>query len=229
MLSPLQEEVAAVIASLAEAEDFALAGGAALILREQVDRRTRDLDFFGLSAAAVDRLRPAAEQALLHAGFNVERVLSGAGFARFVVEGFGERTEVDLAADARLFPAEVGPSGIPLLASEELAVDKVLAVFGRAEARDFVDLMAVEGQFDLGRLFILAAEKDRGFDTRVFAEMVGRLSRLSRAEFPLDDQRYEELKQTARRWRDAALARSPGRAPEVGDTRDIGPDAGLSL
>ena len=160
MLTPLQEEVAALIAALAEAKDFALAGGAALIMREQIERRTRDLDFFGLSAAAVDRLVPAAEQALRRSGFDVERVLSGAGFAQLVVQGFGEQTEVDLAADARLFPAELGRAGIPLLSSEELAVDKVLAVFGRAEARDFIDLMAVETQFDLGRLFTLAAEKD---------------------------------------------------------------------
>jgi phospholipase C len=58
MLTPLQEEVAAVIAALEEAKDFALAGGAALIMREQIERGTRDLDFFGLSAAAVDRLVP---------------------------------------------------------------------------------------------------------------------------------------------------------------------------
>ena len=64
----------------------------------------------------------------------------------------------------------------------------MLAIFGRAEARDFIDLMAVEGQFDLDRLFKLAAEKDRGFNPRVFAEMVARGSRLSRAEFPIDDQ-----------------------------------------
>jgi hypothetical protein len=37
-----------------EAQDFALAGGAALIVRGDVRRTTRDLDFFGLSADAVD-------------------------------------------------------------------------------------------------------------------------------------------------------------------------------
>jgi predicted nucleotidyltransferase component of viral defense system len=30
--------------------------------------------------------------------------------------------------------------GIRLLSGEELAVDRLLALFGRAEARDFVDL-----------------------------------------------------------------------------------------
>jgi hypothetical protein len=58
VLSPLQEQVAAIIAGLDEAKDFALAGGAALIARGEIERRTRDLDFFGLTGDAVDRLVP---------------------------------------------------------------------------------------------------------------------------------------------------------------------------
>ena len=81
---------------------------------------------------------------------------------RLIVESGDDRTELDLAADARLFPAEPGRLA-PTLSGEELAVDKVLAVFGRAEARDFVDLMALEPRYGLDRLCELAAEKDLGF------------------------------------------------------------------
>ena len=56
MLSPLQERVAEIIAGLKEAEGFALAGGAALIVRGDVRRQTRDLDFFGLDLGADARL-----------------------------------------------------------------------------------------------------------------------------------------------------------------------------
>ena len=63
MLSPLQEQVAKIIAGLEEATDFALAGGAALISRGDVERQTKDLDFFGLTTEAVDRLLPAVERA----------------------------------------------------------------------------------------------------------------------------------------------------------------------
>jgi predicted nucleotidyltransferase component of viral defense system len=62
-----------------------------------------------------------------------------------------------------------------MLAGEELAADKVLAVFGRAEARDFIDLLAVESRYGLDHLCRLAAEKDRGFTLVVFAEMLGPL------------------------------------------------------
>jgi len=87
VLSPLQERIARIIAGLSEAEDFALAGGGALIVRGDIDRRTRDRDFFGLSAAAVDRLVPVAEQALRDANLQVRRVQECPGFARFVIEG----------------------------------------------------------------------------------------------------------------------------------------------
>jgi len=102
LLSPLQEAVARLVAGLPEAQDFVLAGGAALISRGSVSRSTQDLDFFGLDPAAVDRLLPAALRALRAAGFEADVARSAPGFARLTIVSSGERTELDLAADARL-------------------------------------------------------------------------------------------------------------------------------
>jgi hypothetical protein len=218
LLSPLQEQVAEIVSSLEEAHDFALAGGAALIARGDVQRQTRDLDFFGLTGEAVDRLLPAAERALQAAGLEVERIQVNPGFARLIVGRGEERTELDLAADARLFPVEPALPA-PMLAGEELAADKLLALFGRAEARDFVDLLALEPRYGLERLCRLAAEKDRGFAPAVFAEMLGRFGRLRRDEFELDDARYERLAREVDRWRERAL--------ELARGRERGSDLGL--
>ena len=204
VLTPLQQHIATIIGGLPEADGFALAGGAALIARGDVDRGTRDLDFFGLSRLAVDQLVPAVEQALRDADLQVERVIDNHGFARLIVADRAERTEVDLASDARLFPVEQGP-GYSTLAGEELAVDKLLAVFGRAEARDLVDLMAVEPRYGLDHLIELASEKDRGFDPAVFAEMTGNFTRLRRDEFAIDDERYNHLSRLVGVWRQRAL------------------------
>jgi hypothetical protein len=204
VLSPLQEQVAAIIAGLAEAEGFALAGGAALIARGEVRRQTRDLDFFGLSPDAVDLLVAAVDRALHDAGFVVHHVQENHGFARLIVESGDDRTELDLGEDARLFPAEPGQPA-PTLSGEELAVDKVLAVFGRAEARGFVDLAAIEERYGLNRLFELAVEKDRGFTPEVFAEMAGRFSRLREAEFDIEADAYEDLADRVATWRKRAL------------------------
>ena len=110
-----------------------MAGGAALIVRGDVDRRTRDLDFFGPSAVVVDRPVPAAEQALLDDGLDVERTIHHSDFARLIVEHGQDGTGVDLGSDARPFPVEQSP-GFPLQSGEELAVDKLLALFRRTEA-----------------------------------------------------------------------------------------------
>jgi hypothetical protein len=228
MLSPFQERVAEIIANLEEAEGFALAGGAALILRGDVQRETRDLDFFGLTPEAVDRLVPAADRALKEAGLTVHHLQQNPGFARLVVESEGDRTEVDLGADARLFPAEPGQPA-PLLSGEELAVDKLLALFGRAEARDFVDLLAIENRYGLERLCRLAAEKDRGFTPAILADMLGRFRRLRRQEFDIDDAGYQQLSREVESWRERALdlARQRERGRDPG--RDRGPEHGLDL
>jgi hypothetical protein len=123
------------------------------------------------------------------------------GFARFIVSDGDERTELDLAADARLFPAESGRIA-PTLTGEELAVDKVLAVFGRAEARDFVDPMALEPRYGLDRLCELAAEKDLGFKPLLLSEMLERFDRLRRDEFELGDAEFERLRSDVARWRE---------------------------
>lgn len=216
MLSPLQLRVAEIVAGLAEADGFALAGGGALIVRGEVERQTRDLDFFGLSPESVDQLVPAVEAALTEAGLVVERVRVSPGFARLRVAENADRTELDLGADARLFAAEPGAPA-PTLTSLELAVDKVLAVFGRAEARDFADLMALTRRYSLEHLFELALEKDRGFDVGVFVEMLGRFQRLRREEFDLDDDGYERLAITVATWRTSGL---DGESRNVRDTVD---------
>ncbi|TVR32298.1 MAG: hypothetical protein EA388_12190 [Nitriliruptor sp.] len=52
MLTPLQQRLLDVIGQLPEAAGFALAGGAALIVRGTVDRKTNDL------GGCVDRRQP---------------------------------------------------------------------------------------------------------------------------------------------------------------------------
>jgi hypothetical protein len=206
VLTPLQEQVASIVAGLAEAEGFALAGGAALIARGEIQRETRDLDFFGLTPDDVDRLVPAVDRALQEAGLIVRHIQVSLGFARLIIESGDDSTELDLGADARLFPAEPRRPA-PTLSGEELAVDKVLAIFGRAEARDFADLAAVEARYGLERLFELAAEKDHGFTPEMFVEMAGRFSRLRPEEFGVDRQQYEQLERKVLEWQERARHR----------------------
>ena len=199
MLTPLQQQIASIVGNLPEAQQFPLAGGAALIARGDVDRLTRDLDFFGPSAIAVDQLIPVIEHAFREAGMTVKRIREGSGFYRLEVSQADEITEVDFGVDFRLLPVEQGPLG-PTLSGEELAINKVLAVFGRAEARDFVDLSVLAKRYGLESLMGRAVEKDPGFDPQIFRQMLGRHGRLPRDEFEISDQGYQALVQTIGGW-----------------------------
>jgi len=84
----------------------------------------------------------------------------------------GRQIEVELAQDARMLPAVELAVGA-VLHPDELAVDKTLALFGRAEARDLVDVNALAGRYSRERLLELAVTKDPGFDTAVFADALG--------------------------------------------------------
>jgi hypothetical protein len=143
MLNELQRRVARLMTGLTEADDFALAGGAALIVYGIVDRSTRDLDHFATASDAVAGVVPALEAALRGDGLLVARRRDAPGFVRLeMTDETQQSVVVDLAYGARLLPTQVSQLG-PALHPDELAADKMLALYGRAEGRDFHDVAAL--------------------------------------------------------------------------------------
>lgn len=132
--------VARVFFELAQSDGFLLAGGAALPAQQLTTRPTQDLDFFASPGHGdVPAARNALESAATTRGWQVTRIRDTATFCRLVVRG-PENLVVDLALDA-------APSRPPMLTflgptfdREELAGRKVVALFDRAEARDFTAL-----------------------------------------------------------------------------------------
>ena len=102
----------------------------------------------------------------------------------------------------------------------ELAIDKVLAIFGRAEPRDFVDLATMVEMFDLIELFDLARQKDPGFTPEAFAAMSRRIEVLPRQEFDLDEDSYVALLSRVAIWQE--LVRGRNKYPEIDQGRRQG-------
>lgn len=227
MLTPLQRRVAEIVADVAQNSQFALAGGAALIARGDIDRKTRDLDFFTPDSSEIASVVPQIETALRNAGLEVSRGLESPAFVRFEVRDGGDLTEVDFGTDARLLPVELSPLG-PTIAGEELAVDKILALFGRAEPRDFIDLAAVADRYGFKNLAARAIEKDAGFDPQVLNSMLAKFDRLLRQEFEIPDAAYQRLDRTVERWKELTRGLSRDELEHhIGPDR--GDDTGLGL
>lgn len=176
-----QRHVLRVASSVLPAHGFELAGGTALAAAYLGHRRSEDLDLFtgekDISLGLRD-FRAALDQA----GFRVdaEPHQTGRTFARLFV---GTRSvKVELACDS---PFHIRASttvleGMPVRSLEDLAADKVLALFGRAAARDFVDVyQLLRTHFDWGDLLALARQKDPGFDHEWFVRALQQVDRVA--------------------------------------------------
>jgi hypothetical protein len=163
-LTAFQVEVAQIFFSLPASEGFLLAGGAALAAQKLTTRPTQDLDFFtSPNIGDVLTARDAFEAAALDRGWSVRRVRDTATFCRIVVTG-REELLVDLALDAPPNLPPIASVAGPTFDPEELAGRKVIALFDRAEARDFTDVYVLAGRYSKTLLLTRAAEVDRGFD-----------------------------------------------------------------
>lgn len=208
-LDPLHKWVARIVFDLPQARNVAIAGGNAMLAHRLVVRPTQDLDLFTPVASEVDPLVSSLADALRAQSAQVEVHRRDPGFARLTVETVdGRQVAVEIAHDARLRDAVQLDFG-RVLHPDEVAADKTLALFGRAAARDLVDVAALTSRYTLQRLCALAEEKDAGFDPGVLADaMRAAAAHPSEAfaELGLGDEAISRLQSNAHEWRAILLA-----------------------
>lgn len=116
-----------------------------------------------------------------------------------IVDGDDE-VLVDLAIDS---PPSLAPTMTvlgPTLAPLELAGRTLLALFGRAEARDFADVYMLAQRFGKDQLLVQAELLDAGFDRPVLAQMIGTLGRFTDHEIPLPPRSVASARRLFASW-----------------------------
>lgn len=199
-LTDFQIHVAQLFFSLPAAEGFLLAGGAALVVQHLTSRPTQDLDFFTrVGATSVPAARDALEAAVLQRGWTIERVRDEETFCRLLVHGDDDLL-VDLALDSP--PQQQATASLigPTFAPAELAGRKVVALFDRAEARDFADVLELSHHFSKDELLEQAVRIDPGFDLRIFAQMLRSLARFNDQDLPSPQQGIQPLREFFATW-----------------------------
>ncbi|MDT0260755.1 nucleotidyl transferase AbiEii/AbiGii toxin family protein [Jatrophihabitans lederbergiae] len=184
-LTSFQLEAAAVFFQLPASQGFLLAGGAALAAQHLTTRPTQDLDFFtspgrGEVPAARDEFIAAARTR----GWKLQIIRDELTFCRIQITGADELL-IDIALDATPGHPPVTSIAGPTLDPSELAGRKVIALFDRAAARDFVDVFVLSSSFGKDELLRLAAEVDAGFDLQVLADMFDMLVRYTDRDLSL--------------------------------------------
>lgn len=184
-LTPFQQQLLADLSTPPNDERY-LAGGAALHFAPQSERFSNDLDFFHDSVERVARAFALDTAQLRSRGYGVTTDLSQPGFIRATVARRGDATRVDWAHDSawRFMPLVQDPAGGWLLHPVDLAVNKVLALAGRDEPRDFVDILFVHQRvLPLGATVWAATGKDPGFTPLSLLELLKRRGRYRADDF----------------------------------------------
>ena len=189
---------------------------------EDTPRYSADLDLFHDIEDSVAHSAATDATTLGTAGYELSWLLRTPTFHRAVVRAGARSLKIEWAQDSafRFYPIQQDERFGYRLHDADAAVNKVLALAGRSEIRDFVDVLHLdETHLPLGALAWAACGKDPGFTPEFLLEHAARhvaytqedLDRLSLRE-PLD------LGDLKRRWlgaleraRDAGGGTSAGR------------------
>ncbi len=182
-LTELQRRVCRLIAAnrIAGGESY-VAGGVALTELLATARISRDIDLFHDTEEALDRTW-RADRALLQAeGYAVAVLRERPSHIQAEISQGTERILAEWVRDSayRFFPlvehAELGLTLHPF----DLATNKVLALVGRVEVRDWVDVIECDSRLQpLGYLAWAACGKDPGFSPAAILSEARRTSRYS--------------------------------------------------
>ena len=155
-----------------------VAGGLALNAILATPRRSGDVDLFHDTEAALS-VTWIADRALLEAnGYAVKTLREASSFVEAIVSMAGDHTIMQWARDSafRFFPLVEDESMGLTLHPFDLATNKVLAMAGRLEVRDWVDaLYCDESLQPLGCLLWAACGKDPGYNPHSLLAAASRL------------------------------------------------------
>ena len=185
-MDAFHERLVTIGLAAAERYGFALAGGYAVQAAGLLERPSEDVDLFtawdrrgefnDAVADAVDLYRAAGLVVTIDRRFDT--------FARLRVSDGDHTATVELGVDWRANQPVQMTIG-PVLHPDDAVANKMGAIYGRTQARDFIDVDAAirSGRYEWESLLRLAERADRGFDRRMFAEALGAVQMLPSRDF----------------------------------------------
>lgn len=185
-LTAFQRRICRLLADhrIASGESY-VAGGIALNELIGAPRRSDDIDLFHDAGEALEASWAADRELLLAEQFEVEPLRERPFMVEARVRRGGESTLMQWTRDSayRFFPliehVDLGLTLHPF----DLATNKVLALVGRLEVRDWVDVIECDARIQgLGYLAWAACGKDPGFSPSAILEHASRSARYTAEE-----------------------------------------------
>jgi hypothetical protein len=185
-LTEIQSEILFIIsASRIDGGESYVAGGTALNFLLERPRLSRDIDLFHDTREALARTWQSDRTLLERAAFHVGTIRELPGLVEAVVSKGKASTLVQWALDSafRFFPLIRDEVLGLALHPFDLATNKVLALVGRLEARDWIDVLGCHERLqELGYLTWAACGKDPGLNPELILNEANRSGRYTHEE-----------------------------------------------
>ncbi len=183
-----------------------VAGGSALNLLTGGSRISRDIDLFHDTAHALDAAWQMDRHVLESHGYELGSVRERPSFVEAIVAKGDDRVLLQWARDSafRFFPLVQHEELGLVLHPFDLATNKTLALIGRLEVRDWIDMITCHDHVQpLGYLAWAACGKDPGFSPLAILEQASRSGRYTRVDLEelVFDGEIPDIGNLSRKWR----------------------------
>ncbi len=185
-LTNLQAEVLKSFFAQPIGKSYFLTGGTALSGFYFHHRESIDLDLFTFETIEIESVRQVFELIAAKASLSLDHRVATEGYHKFFLIGKKEELKIDLVKDQKVHFGDIKTFGkIRVDSIENIGSNKITAIFGRTEAKDFIDLYFIlrKKLFTFAKLFQDAKKKDLGLSEFYLAHMLLEVKNLK--NFPI--------------------------------------------
>lgn len=184
LLTPLQAKFLDLFFTTYLGPDFFLSGGTALAEYYLKHRLSQDLDLFTLDQNIGFDAVNAEIIKIIHAeSWTVEDQVISESFLRYILRTGEGLLKTDLVKDVPVHFGKIKTEGrVKIDSLENIATGKLLALFGRADPKDFIDLYFLwekEKIMSFEETLKMAKEKDLGLQEFYLAEMIAKAEEIN--------------------------------------------------
>lgn len=185
VLTNLQEDALQSFFVQPVGASYFLTGGTALSGFYFYHRESIDLDLFTFETIEIEPVRQVFEAIATKARLSLDHRVATEGYHKFFLTGKKEELKIDLVREQKIHFGKIKTFGkIRVDSVENIGSNKITAIFGRTEAKDFIDLHFIlrKKLFTFAKLFQDAKKKDLGMNEFYLAHMMLEVKNLK--DFP---------------------------------------------
>ncbi|MCL5408831.1 MAG: nucleotidyl transferase AbiEii/AbiGii toxin family protein [Candidatus Omnitrophica bacterium] len=167
-LTELQQKIINTFKKLEEAKEFYFTGGSALAFYYLHHRISEDVDFFTSTEDMIQIVSKKLENALKKQNIQIDTIRNFKSFVELIAKTQKETTKIHISLDSpyKIEKPVEKSQNFKVDSLIDMAIGKLLALFVRAEERDFIDIyfLVKKGYFTLEQLIEKAFIKDPDLD-----------------------------------------------------------------